>query len=234
MILFAYIYSLRKYIPYFQAQGKLKSWLKIHIFFGVVGPYFAMVHSTFHIASYNGGLVLITMLLVVTSGVVGRYLYVRAHIGLNESKKELLSLQQIASQHSDQLRAKLALTPEISHVLKGYEAYLDSASESIPKALKLLLLLRLKRRSTRNKTHRLAKAFLYRELRERRIPTKKDAWAIFNYTKKQINHYLALTSKVASLSVYTRLFSFWRMIHVPLLLFLISSGIVHVIAVHMY
>jgi hypothetical protein len=34
--------------------------------------------------------------------------------------------------------------------------------------------------------------------------------------------------------VYERLFSAWRVVHVPLFLILIAAGIVHVISVHVY
>jgi len=40
--------------------------------------------------------------------------------------------------------------------------------------------------------------------------------------------------KIAEFHFYERLFSLWHHLHFPLFLMLIVSGIVHVIAVHMY
>jgi hypothetical protein len=46
--------------------------------------------------------------------------------------------------------------------------------------------------------------------------------------------YIQTLEKVALFGVYERFFAFWRNAHVPLLYLLLMSGVVHVIAVHMY
>jgi len=55
-----------------------------------------------------------------------------------------------------------------------------------------------------------------------------------NIIKRQLRNYLALLHKVALFKLYERFFAFWRHAHVPLLYLLLASGIMHVIAVHMY
>ncbi len=69
-------YAGRKRIRILRRVGKLSNWLQIHIFLCTLGPFLVLLHTTFRI----GGLVSIafwSMVLVVASGVFGRYLYGR-------------------------------------------------------------------------------------------------------------------------------------------------------------
>ena len=49
-----------------------------------------------------------------------------------------------------------------------------------------------------------------------------------------ISQRLRATREIVEFRVYERLFSAWRVVHVPLFLILIAAGIVHVISVHVY
>jgi hypothetical protein len=69
-------YSLRKRWRALGNVGKLKHWLQVHIFCCTLGPFLILLHTSFKF----GGLVAISffsMVLVVASGVFGRYVYVR-------------------------------------------------------------------------------------------------------------------------------------------------------------
>jgi len=52
--------------------------------------------------------------------------------------------------------------------------------------------------------------------------------------KRAVRKYLNAIIDVARFSAYERLFSLWHVIHVPFIFMLVISGIIHVIAVHMY
>ncbi|MFC1791798.1 hypothetical protein ACFL0I_04965 [Gemmatimonadota bacterium] len=76
MILGVLSYSVRKRVGSLGRLGKLKSWLEFHIFLCTLGPFLILLHTAFRV----GGLVAVafwSMVLVVASGVFGRYLYVR-------------------------------------------------------------------------------------------------------------------------------------------------------------
>ena len=49
-----------------------------------------------------------------------------------------------------------------------------------------------------------------------------------------ISRSLQATRELAAFRVFERLFSAWRVLHVPLFLILVAAGIVHVISVHVY
>jgi len=76
MIVGVVAYALRRRVSALSRLGKLRRWLQVHIFLCTLGPYLVVLHTTFRI----GGIVAIafwSMLLVVASGVFGRYVYVR-------------------------------------------------------------------------------------------------------------------------------------------------------------
>ena len=50
----------------------------------------------------------------------------------------------------------------------------------------------------------------------------------------QLSEYMATLRKINQLAFYDRLFSLWHVLHFPLFLMLVISGIVHVVAVHLY
>ena len=76
MMILLLSYSLRKRTRIFGNWGTMNRWLNIHIYFGIMGPLFVVLHSTFKL----NGLVSVSfwsMILVALSGVLGRYLYVQ-------------------------------------------------------------------------------------------------------------------------------------------------------------
>ncbi len=76
MILLLFLYSARKRHLFGLRFGKIKYWLNIHIFFGIMGPVLINLHTSFKF----GGIVAISyhsMMAVMVSGILGRYLYVQ-------------------------------------------------------------------------------------------------------------------------------------------------------------
>jgi hypothetical protein len=76
MMLLLLLYSVRKRGRVFRHLGPLSRWLDIHIFLGVIGPLFVVLHSSFKVQ----GLVALSfwsMVAVALSGVLGRYLYLQ-------------------------------------------------------------------------------------------------------------------------------------------------------------
>ncbi len=67
------LYSLRKRAKG-KALGRMSTWLQIHIFTGLVGPFMVLLHSSWKFNGLAGVLMLLTVIIVL-SGVVGRYIY---------------------------------------------------------------------------------------------------------------------------------------------------------------
>ena len=75
MLMTEVLYSLRKRSR--RARwGSMESWLKFHIFTGLVGPYLVLLHTSWKFHGVAGAATLLTLLIVV-SGFVGRYIFTR-------------------------------------------------------------------------------------------------------------------------------------------------------------
>jgi hypothetical protein len=75
MLMTATLYSLRK-LRADARWGSTSAWLKFHMVTGLVGPYMVLLHTAMR---FNGlaGLAMLLTVVVVASGLVGRYLYTR-------------------------------------------------------------------------------------------------------------------------------------------------------------
>lgn len=67
------LYSLRKRLPKFHL-GRMSTWLHLHIFTGIVGPFLVVLHSGWKFHGLAGVLTLLVVMMVV-SGFIGRYIY---------------------------------------------------------------------------------------------------------------------------------------------------------------
>jgi hypothetical protein len=73
MLMTETLYTIRKQMT--DARwGSMAGWLRFHIVTGLVGPYMVLLHSTMRFSGVAGIAMLLTVV-VVASGVVGRYIY---------------------------------------------------------------------------------------------------------------------------------------------------------------
>jgi hypothetical protein len=76
MLMTEILYSIRKQLT--DARwGNMAGWLKFHIVTGLVGPYMVLLHTSMRFQGLAGVLTLLTVVVVI-SGIVGRYIYTAA------------------------------------------------------------------------------------------------------------------------------------------------------------
>lgn len=75
MLLTETMYSLRKRIRS-ASFGRMSTWLKFHIYMGLVGPFMVLLHSSWKFNGLAGATTLLTAIIVI-SGFVGRYIFTR-------------------------------------------------------------------------------------------------------------------------------------------------------------
>lgn len=73
MLMTEVLYSVRKQRPD-ASWGSMASWLRFHMVTGLVGPYMVLLHSTMRFQGLAGVTMLLTVVVVI-SGLVGRYIY---------------------------------------------------------------------------------------------------------------------------------------------------------------
>jgi hypothetical protein len=75
MLLTETLYSLRKRIRS-ASFGRMSTWLKFHIYMGLVGPFMVLLHSSWKFNGLAGATTLLTAIIVI-SGFIGRYIFTR-------------------------------------------------------------------------------------------------------------------------------------------------------------
>lgn len=75
MLMTETLYSLRKRSRSVR-WGKMSTWLQTHIFMGLVGPYMVLLHTSWKFNGLAGVTTLLTVIIVL-SGLIGRYIFTR-------------------------------------------------------------------------------------------------------------------------------------------------------------
>jgi hypothetical protein len=75
MLMTETLYSLRKRSRTVR-WGRMSTWLQMHIFMGLVGPYMVLLHTSWKFNGLAGVTTLLTVIIVV-SGFIGRYIFTR-------------------------------------------------------------------------------------------------------------------------------------------------------------
>ncbi|VAW69297.1 hypothetical protein MNBD_GAMMA09-1633 [hydrothermal vent metagenome] len=232
MMLLLLLYPVRKKMMVGKYLGSVPAWFKFHMFCGVFGPIAVLYHANFSLGSLNSTIALMCMIIVAGSGLVGRYFYSKIHYGLYGQKATLGELHGIIDSEEHQLAAAYKLIPDISDTLKAYHK-----ESNVP----LDFLGSIKRFFVLGAKLRVASVTLPFELRKVLFAHAVEAgWSKeqtdknLRILKKHIRAYLKAVIKTCEFSIYERLFSLWHLLHYPLFLMLVISGIVHVLAVHMY
>ena len=233
MMIVLLLYSARKYFHFMRNWGATKHWFRFHMILGIVGPTLILFHSTFRAGSLNAIVALSCMILVASSGIVGRFIYSKIHHGLYGRSATLQEVQTNLGIIGGDVKSIFHFAPNIEKRLKEFEASTLTEDKGAWSRLTSFVTVGIRARWT---YHAVA-----RELKRLgRIHAAKRQWDANKLEmrliagKMAIQKYLSAVINVTRFTSYERLFSLWHVIHVPFLFMLVISGIVHVIAVHMY
>lgn len=217
MLMTETLYTLRKR-SHNARWGRMSTWLKFHIFTGLVGPYMVLLHTSW---KFNGlaGIVMLLTLIIVASGFIGRYIYTaipRTADGVELASSELE--EQVA-----------ASEVELQRWLKARAV----AVRSFPEHLITI--------DERERTQFFFSiGYVLREWRRRwrwwQQKRRMDA-AIRSQIaelEKMTRQRRALHRQVASLAMARRLLSFWHAIHIPIGVTLFTAAFIHIVAAIYY
>jgi hypothetical protein len=233
MMLLLFSYPLRKHVRRLHGWGKVKWWFRVHMALGIAGPLLILLHSRFQFGSINAAVALYSMLVVVGSGVVGRFLYVRVNRGLHGEKAGLQQLQARAGLAQGESRSLLHFAPGVEARLAAFERG-QLARPGSPAGFGLhLLVLPVKQRLLERACAADLKACLGR-LAPQRGWTAVEQARREHQARQLVHRYLAAVARVARSQAYARLFALWHVAHVPFVCLMVISTAVHVVAVHSY
>jgi hypothetical protein len=233
MMLLLLLYPLRKKLRFMRAWGGVRYWFRIHMILGVLGPSLILVHANFKLGSLNSNVALIAMLFVVASGLVGRFIYTKIHLGLYGKQANLDDLR--GDTQALKLRAGMDMPelPEVVERLRAFEAEALSKDAGILRDVRRLATLGARSRWLRLSLRHDINAALGQVGRQqkwsaRTLRSRKRA------ARKYVAAYTRSVRRVAEFVVYERLFGLWHILHLPLFVVLVLAALAHVVAVHLY
>lgn len=233
MMLVLLLYPLRKRLRVLRALGRVPSWFRIHMVFGIVGPALVIAHSNWKLSSLNASVAMIAMLIVVASGIAGRYLYSKVHLGLYGRKTEVRQILADASILKQALGENLLQTAQLFEALHAFEARILAPRPGFLSQSWAFFTLGIRQAFLKDRLMRIAKAAITEEGRRRgwswKARRKRRALA-----REHLGLYFAAITKAARFGVYERLFALWHVLHMPLFFLLVAASIAHVVAVHLY
>lgn len=233
MMLALLSYSLRKRFLWLRQLGSMRHWFRLHMLFGIVGPTLILLHARYHLGSLNAAIAFYSMLVVAGSGVVGRFIYVKIHHGLYGRQANMREMQSRLGWREGEVKTRFSFAPEIERRLRAFESHAMADKRGLLRRLWRFLVITWHARFVYWKCRRILGRELAMHARRREWPAAKLA-ARRSAALKLIRDFLDAVIDAAQFGTYERLFSWWHVLHVPLVYLLIISAIAHVIAVHMY
>ncbi len=223
------LYPLAKRIAWMRGLLALKHWFRGHMLLGVIGPVLILLHSRLSFGSINGEVAFWAMTVVFASGVFGRFVYTKIHHGLYGRHRSLSEVKTRLGINEENVRSKFHFHPPLEQYLMALEQSLLASSAG---GLRMIVIgPRIRwayfRASRELKTVLAAQA-------DARGWDRAKARRSYRYGKKIIAAYLAAIKEAALFKAYERIFSAWHLLHIPLMVILVVTGVIHVIAVHMY
>lgn len=201
------LYPLRKRWRWLENWGTPRTWFQFHVYFGIAGPLLATLHTTFKF----GGLASIcywSMMLVMASGFVGRFLF--ALLPRNQ-RGVMLSLQEIDAEIKAVQRHL-----ETSGIAGERLAELAPANSATTAAAGWLALWRAWRQ------RRQELRVWNQRLRQQRLPVPIARRVLSLLSRK-----FFLESSRLTLNATTRAFSYWHTLHLPFTYLMFITLIIH-------
>jgi len=206
-------YMLRKRYRSLGRIGILKHWLEFHIFLCTLGPILILFHTAFKF----GGIVSISfwsMVAVVLSGVIGRFIYIQIPRTIQGRELSLKEVQEMKTdigtvlKNSYQLDEKLHTV--IAHSLNTNRGPIQGGY--------------LKRELLRSTQNRMAVNKVKSVVRLSHL-SKKETRQVLKLVKNE----LRLNGKIDRLTTMQNLFKYWHVAHLPFALIMLIIMVIHVI-----
>ncbi len=215
LMVLSQLYALRKRNAWFSRCASRKFWLDTHIFLGILGAVFITFHTTFKI----GGLVSVSywsMVIVVMSGVIGRFLYVQIprsiagnELGVDDlNQRSRILFRRIQTLHMEEI---------------DFDAIADRIAGSVSIKVKRPFLI-LSHMIIDNITFRVRfqkeKRALFRRFKISRRMRRAVSNLLFSHA--------LIKRKIALLEKYQELLEYWRPTHIWLSIVMFIFMAVHV------
>lgn len=228
MMLLLLLYPVRKRMPRARYVGSTRSWFRLHMTLGILGPALILVHSNFSLGATNSNVALVCMLIVSGSGLFGRYFYRHIHLELNGREATLDELKEFSNRL--QQTSTVSFLPALARRIDEEQAVVERRFAATPMLLRPLQGA-MWAMSARRRLRREVREAIAKGADRRRDPSRESLQqTAFRY----IDDRISAARRVLEFRAFQKLFSLWHALHMPLFFMLIIAGTVHVVAVHLY
>jgi len=205
------MYIARKRSKFLSRFGRLKYWLEFHIFLCTLGPIMVLFHTAFKF----GGIVSIafwSMVAVVLSGVIGRFIYIQIPRSIEGRELSLAEIQNSKASLNITLNNIHNFTSEDIKIIEEY-THVDSSQLGFSPMDILNNYL-----ETNSKINELNQYLSAKSI------SKKDQKTIVKIVKQEIN----INKKIARLQLMQKLFKYWHVAHLPFALIMLVIVLIHI------
>ena len=212
-------YPLRKRAkPGRRAPGSVGFWFRLHMVLGLMGPLAILYHARFSWGALNSAVALGTMIVVASSGLVGRFFYGRVHRGYSGRKLELRALRAEMVDLLDHLVEAGVPQDAVRHEFQPFEERAAHAGRSFWSSAAAVLGLSVETR-----------------IAERRLKSRLRQTGQWSTTSGDVlSEWFRAVRRVAEFAFFDRLLRLWHLLHLPLFILMVAAVILHIVAVHMY
>ncbi len=216
MMVLMLIYSVRKRTKALGGKIPLRSMLNVHIYCGIIGPLFIVLHTSFKVQ----GLVAVSfwsMVAVALSGFFGRYLYSQIPRNIQGNELGLKEIEQESTAMTKTLKTRFNLDdPILQQIESIFSRELIHTQRGTIRSIVTLMFDDLIRPFTRRS--------LWRKLRRIIILPKLQFQDLFELSFKRT----LLRRRLAALANVQKLFHYWHVIHKPFAIIMYLIMFVHI------
>ncbi|MBK7630712.1 MAG: hypothetical protein IPJ23_08415 [Ignavibacteriales bacterium] len=215
MIFGVAIYMFRKRSRKLFTFGYLKHWLEFHIFLCTVGPILVLYHTSFKF----GGIVSVSfwsMVLVVLSGVVGRFIYIQIPRTVQGREIDMKDLASMREDLAEKLKAEMMFDVRLLNELN----YLASIDRYNSLGFRDIILFGAK------------DFFRIRSFYSRlnkNLAISGFSKIIIKEIKNKAQAEIILSRRIGRLRTMQNLFKYWHIAHLPFAIAMFVIMVVHVI-----
>jgi hypothetical protein len=207
------LYSLRKRTHSIR-WGRMSSWLQFHIFTGLVGPYMALLHTSWKFNGLAGVLMLLTVIIVI-SGFIGRYIYTAVPRTIEGAEVEVGEINQ-----------------QLAVVEQELAVYLEGQSESARQAIQALITQTSLPVSSGQMV--FGRVFMDNRLLREWSRHKRQMDHLSRSQVQNLDDLLrrriVLHRQAASLDITRHLLATWHTVHIPIGMALFTVAFIHMLA----
>lgn len=210
-------YSSRKRLRLLSMAGNIRDWLNFHIFLCLTGPVLILFHTTFKFTGI-AGVSMWSMIAVVLSGVIGRFIYIQIPRGIKGNELTSFEIEEMRREIQNEIILNF---PEINkQVLGEIDMILQFEKPKTLSFFSLVLLVLIDDLFIRRKKFYVVE----KTLKTSGLPSKE----IRKLLKLERQRYI-LMRKIALLDTFKQVFKYWHVIHLPFTLIMFILLFIHVI-----